>query len=185
MMSDELKALLKKGNDMPRGWRQEALWHDKVYRMWRSMWSRVYNHLNYFGSLIEPRYSSLSEYAKDIQKLENFDLFKENPQGWSIDKDNKIKGNRDYYFEALSLVPRKENSKERMSRKGSPNKNHFKPIIGINIDSNFIIVFKSRNDAKDKGFDLGNITKCCQKKIKSYKGYKWEYLDMNDRVKGC
>ena len=161
--------------DIPYSWLMEEEWRSKIYSMWNSMWHRVNKHPSYKDSKISENYSRLSNYFEDVLSLENFDLFKENPKGWSIDKDIKIKDNKDYYFEALSLVTLEDNTSERNIRKGYPNSGNFKPIIGINKDT--IILLKSRNEAKEKGFRPSNITLVCQGKRPHHKGYKWFYIN--------
>lgn len=160
-------------NDIP-GFlsRGQPKWHRVLYDKWRCMWSRVYTDIDWIGCQIQSNYKYLSNYVNDIMRLDNFDLFKENPNGWSIDKDIKIPGNRDYYFEALSIIPIKDNSIERNYRRGNPNPS--KPVIGL---SNKIILLKNVNEGFSLGFDGGAICKCCKKKWKTYKGYKWYYIN--------
>ena len=164
---------------MPRGWKSEVLWHRILYDKWYRMWSRVYNNIDYFGVLIQPKYKYLSGYVEDFQKLENFDLFKDDPKGWSIDKD--IKGGKHYYFENLSLVSISENTKDRNNRKGCYFSTTKKPIIAISIKDGSFILFNFVRQVIEKGYDPGEVSKCCNNKAKSHKGYKWYYFDMNDR----
>ena len=158
-----------------------------IYFMWRSMWSRVYGHLNYFGCQICPRYKYLSNYVKDIYRLDNFEYFKEHPElSWSIDKDFKIKNNRDYYFEALTLMTRSDNTKEANSRRNfsylhyseisaKVGKACRKPIIGISKES--IILLKYRNQARDFNFNPNMISNVLSKRAKTHRGYRWYYIN--------
>lgn len=53
-------------NDMSRGWAQgkiQPLWHKKVYKMWWSIWKRIYTNPYYFGSLICPYFKYLSNFV--------------------------------------------------------------------------------------------------------------------------
>jgi len=162
--------------DIPDYWIKEEEWRLSIYRKWRDMWERVKNDSAYNDCIICHNYIRLSNYFIDIIKLENFDLFKENPKGWSIDKDIKIPGNREYKFEALSLVTRSDNSKDMRARNKTPNPR--KPIIGISINDNSIIIFDFIRQSEGKGFDPRNIVKCLKGIRKSHKGYKWYYLNI-------
>lgn len=146
------------------------------------MWIRCKNpehsrYKTYKDCEIDERYRYLSNYINDVMKLENFDKLCQDPSKWHIDKDVKDPTNRHYTFNHLSIIYYKDNSKERMQRLGSPNMGNFKPIIGINKDTNSIILLKSRNEAKEKGFRPSNITLVCQGKRPHHKGYKWFYIN--------
>jgi len=173
------------------GWAKgkgQPKWHEVVFDMWKGMWERVYTHINYFGKTIQPKYKYLSEYVDDFQKLENFDLFKENPHGWSIDKDIKGGTHIGYYFEYLSLTTRSDNSKNRADRDGysqlhtkdaraKASKNKMKSIIGIPTVKGSIIIVDSVNNVRDKDFDPSAVSKCCKgKNDHKYKKYKWFYI---------
>ena len=173
MTLDELGVV----NDMYWGWISEAKWHESLYYRWKHMWKRCKDPSNkeynsYKDCEIDERYRKLSNYINDIKSLENFDKLCENPSKWSIDKD--IKGGKDYYINNLSIISIKDNIKERNTRRGNPNPPI--PIIGINIDDNTILIFKSLNSAKEKGFHPGLIKKYISTG-QTYKRYKWFYLD--------
>lgn len=56
-------------------------------------------------------------------------------------------------------------------------KSRSKKIIGYSLTETKVIILQNATQAKKFGFDHGNICKCCNGKLKSYKGYKWYYLD--------
>ena len=169
--------ILKYGNirDIPISWLKEELWRYNIYEMWKGMWRRVNEHRNYKDCSICHDYIRLSNYLLDILRLDNFNIFKENPKGWSIDKDIKIPGNKEYKFEALSLVTRSDNSKERQTRSPFCPERPKTPVIGIS--NNSILIFKSSRYAEALGFDASTIIKCCKGKRPSHKGYRWYYLN--------
>ena len=180
-------------NDMEEGWicgKDQPLWHRKVYQMWSSMWRRVYTDINYFGKTIQFEYKYLSKYVNDIMKLENFEAFKENPKGWSIDKDIKGGTLDGYYFEYLSLVTRSDNGRDTINRNGTALSefrfNPRRPIIAISPKSK--ILFKYLRQATDKGFDISCVCKCLKGERKLHKGYKWKYINYTHnkiyRIKG-
>ena len=167
-------------NDMERGWvngKTQPLWHKKVYRMWHLMWERVYGYENYFGSLIYPKFKYLSEYVKWIESQPRFEEFCSTCHKimWVIDKDMKVKGNRNYYPEYMTLTTQRENIYEVSTR----NKSRFIQRYIVGLADNSILLFKSLSDAKVKGFNPCNITLTCKKKQKSHKGYRWFYVNPN------
>lgn len=176
-------------NDMGRGWgngKYQPLWHFKVYKMWRHAWSRIYNDIHYFGCLIHPDFKYLSNFVEWIMSEPRFEDFCNTCDKitWSIDKDMKCPGNRNYYPEYMTLTTKSENTKERNKRKGNPNPKN--SIIAI--DNTKVLFFESTLDAQDKGFDSRNISKCLNKKQKTHKGYRWYRINYKHnktyRVKG-
>ncbi len=170
-------------NDMERGWvrgNTQPLWHRTVYDMWKKMWVRVYTGLHWFGRTIQPEYKYLSNYVNDIIKLDNFDLFKENPKGWCIDKDIKGGTYEGYYFQYLSLITRRENANEVWSTREKRYVQPLVPIIAISLKDNTILFFKSAKYAKSLGFRSSGICNCIKGRFKSYRGYRWFYLDWSD-----
>ena len=161
-------------NNMPKGWyrgEDQPLWHQKVYHMWKHMWSRVYTELNWFGCLIHPDFKYLSNYVDWIMQEPRFEEFCNTCDKvmWSVDKDMKVPNNRNYYPECMTLTTRIENSEECIKRRGNPNPNI--PVIAIN--SSKVLLFKSTRDARNKGFTQSTVSQCVNKKHKSHKGYKW------------
>ena len=182
--------------DKERGWKQgkgQPKWHKVLVDRWIDMWTRCNNpndwrYESYKDCKIDERYRTFSNYLNDIMQLDNFDKLCENPSKWHIDKDKIDPNNRCYYFEHLSIITNSDNSKERMSRKGSPMKNpdyakkngdsHKKSIKAININSGEVLYFDSQVDAAEElGILQGSISNCLYGRAKSYKGYKWEFLD--------
>lgn len=197
-------------NDMPRGWingKDQPKWHYVAYKMWISMWARCTcptnkNYKYYKDCSIYSEFKYLSNFILWLESEKDFISFVDNPKGWNIDKDIKFPDNRNYYPECMSLVTKTTNSKEQYSRNGSPiqgylgnnhprNTHPFRwdnaislkrvPIIGISLEDNTILIFKSLFDAESMGFSTSHISNCCKNKRKSHKGYRWDYLDFRDR----
>ena len=196
MSHDEVLRLLRFGMDM-KGWtsKDEPLWHSKVKSMWRGMWIRCYdptstNYKYYQDSIVYNDFKYLSNFVKWIMNEPRFEEFCNTcvKVHWTIDKDMKNSNNRNYYPEYMTLCTQNENTKARIESKGASMSNpQFykklkKPVVGINKDSNLIFIFKSAKDASEYlGIHSSAITSCCKGRLKSYKGYKWFYLDMNER----
>ena len=201
MTHEEVLQLLKDGYDKPRGWaggKDQPLWHQKVVRMWRGMWTRCYdpissNYKNYCLSIIHDDFRIFSNYLDWIMKQPRFEEFCStcDKVKWTIDKDKN--GNIHYFPEYMELTTQSENSKRRMQSKGSPMKDPLNakksgstrsyPIIGINVHDNTILLFKSAQDAElltNKKFTASCIAKCCRGQYKNggiHNDYKWSYLD--------
>ena len=169
---------------MPRGWvtgKGQPKWHELLFKRWRDMWSRCNNpehpgYDNYKDCKIDENYRYFSKYLNDIMQLENFDKLCDNPKYWHIDKDIKDPTNRHYYFEHLSIVYYKDNLDERFKRRGKPSPS--KPVIGIGIGRDCILLYKSITDTNLKRCLVRDCcNKCYGKKSNIYKGYKWYYIN--------
>ena len=155
-------------------------WHKKVYMMWRIMWKRVYGDIHWFGALIDPSFKYLSNYAKWVESQPNFEEFCAtcNKVRWSIDKDSKCLGNRNYYPEYMTLMTQSENCIERNNRNGNPSLKHMKPVIGIPLDrAKKIILTIGCNDVSKYGFNSCNVSSCLANRLKTHKRYKWYYVN--------
>ena len=167
-------------NDMERGWSQgkdQPLWHHKVYDMWRCMWGRVYTNVYWFGSLIHPSFKYLSNYVAWVESQPNFDDFCSTCDKirWSIDKDAKYPGNKNYYPEYMTLITQSENCQERNNRKGSAKPKQ--AVLGIPLDDvKKIFLTSSMQDVSNYGFNQGAVSNCIKKKFRQHKGYKWYKL---------
>lgn len=167
-------------NDMPRGWvrgKFQPIWHKKAYYLWYSNWDRCKNSKHpsyeyYKDCKIYEDFKYLSKFVDWLISEPRFKEFCETCDNisWSIDKDKKDINNRNYYPEYMTLTTVSENSKEMIDRRGNPNPKV--PVIAID-KNNKVLLFKSTLDAKKKGFDQGNISKCLKGKYKTHKGYKW------------
>ena len=93
---------------------------------------------------------------------------------WSVDKDSKCSGNKNYYPEYMTLMHHSDNARERINRNGDSFLKPKQPVIGIPLDdTKIIILVSSMSDVSKYGFDKGNIGRCLAKKFKQHKGYKW------------
>ena len=84
--------------------------HKDVRMLWKGILTRCYGRKvteAYKGCSICVRWVKLSNFIADIEKIPNFDkLFK---QGWSLDKDILVKGNKVYSPETCCIVPSEVN----------------------------------------------------------------------------
>ena len=196
MSHEDVNKLLRDGMDK-KGWtsKDSPSWHFKVKKMWRDMWIRCYDPTSakykyYIKSIIHDDFRIFSNYLDWIMKQPRFEEFCSTCDVimWSVDKDMKKKDNIHYFPEFMTLCTQSENSKARIETKGAAMLNPQyssklkKPVIGININDNTILLFKSAKDASDYlECYSGPITSCCKGNKPSYMKYKWYYLDMKDR----
>ena len=74
---------------------------------------------------------------------------------WTTHKDNQNHGTRN----------------KRISEKKSI------PIAQLTLGGKLVNVWKSSHDAeREGGYNQGNIINCCKGKLKTHKGYRWQYL---------
>ena len=88
------------------------------------------------------------------------------------------------FFENLELVTPKENINfgtgiarrtKSFSKKMTNNQKHSKRVGAFKNDE-LVFVFPSTREAHRQGFDCGSVSKCCNGKIKTYKGFTWRYI---------
>lgn len=188
MTHNEVLQLLKDGYNMERGWGRSEFWHNKVKHRWREMWLRCYDpthprYKDYQDVLISDDFKLFSNYLKWFMNQPNFTEFISSncSNKWHVDKDIKDPSNRHYFPQYMTLCLAKDNNKER-SKEHDYSKSRI-PVIGIDIINNTILLFKCPGDARefDSRFNPTHIRNCYLGKRKSHCGYKWYYLDMNDR----
>ena len=155
-------------NDKP-GWgsKNAPLWHFKVKNMWYKMWDRCNNpnrrdYKYYCESIIYEDFRYLSKYIEWIESQPRFKEFCSTCHEitWTIDKDMKCIGNKNYFPEYMTLCPLKENLKDRFDRCGYPTER--KAIKGTSLIDGSVLIFDYINEALDKGFNPSAISKCCR-----------------------
>lgn len=53
-----------------------------------------------------------------------------------------------------------------------------KKVIQINTETKEVIqIFNTVSEVRKQGFDDGQVSRCCNNKAKSHKGFKWMFLD--------
>lgn len=122
-------------------------------------------------------YISLSDNSGEIK---NYRLHKviyeaikgEIPEGLDVNHIDEDKTNNS--ISNLNLMTRKDNINwgsgiERRTEKLSKQVAAYK-------DGVLVMTFPSTREAERQGYSQGNISKCCNGKLKSYKGYQWRYV---------
>lgn len=108
---------------------------------------------------------------------------REVPEGFQLNHKDEDKTNN--HISNLELVTPKQNSNfgtrnARVSKamKGKLiNRQDQSKRVGAFKDGDLEMAFPSTAEAERNGYDSGHISKCCNGKLKTHKGYEWRYLD--------
>ena len=171
--------LMKDGNQPKtkvdgKNTREYILWRDMLKRCYSDKYHESYP--TYKDCIVCERWLIFANFLEDLPLIENYKLWKDNPNNRvSLDKDDKVKGNKVYSLNTCKFISNSDNVKERITRCGTTKPP--KKVMAINLTENKVIVFQSMAQAKELGFDSSNICRCCQGKQKAHKGYKWKYIE--------
>ena len=110
-------------NDMPYGWTSKNKKENiRIYELWSKMLQRCYSnnenvrekYKTYNDCCVCDRWLYLSNFVKDIQYIDGYQLWLNNPNKHiSLDKDIKSNGkNKCYCLEECMFVEQKDNSKQ-------------------------------------------------------------------------
>lgn len=145
-----------------------------LYYRWANMIGRCYSkkHSGYKsygakGCYVEDYLLNFKNYVKFVESLDGFDLLKNNPEKYHIDKDMKYVNNKCYSRETISIITKEKNIK-------IENKNKIVKIEAYDLDGNFVASFASICIAeKMTGIHRGNIAKNVRGEAKTAGGYIW------------
>lgn len=103
-------------NDMPRGWRIENEWNERVYIKWKDMLYRCYNeefhktNQTYIGCTVCERWLILSNFVEDVPKITGYDEKRFLNGELELDKDKKNNtDNKSYTMKYCTWLPKPEN----------------------------------------------------------------------------
>lgn len=154
-------------NDMPVGWIKNNDLNCRIYDAWRHMllrgteqyWNK---YPTYTGTTVCKEWTYLSKFEQDIQLLEGYDLWKNNPkQGIMLDKDIKMPGNKHYSKETCCFISHADSNRDVHNRhpeailkaKISATKTiekHKIPVRAINLTTNIFLMYSSQREASRK-----------------------------------
>lgn len=153
----------------------------RAYDLWVGVLQRCYSESyhkkqpSYIGCTVCERWLTLSNFLKDLPKIENYEFWKDNPsKRVALDKD--LKGNKHYSLESCTFVSQSTNSKEKSHNRPSGFCGELKPFYAINISSGSKFYFEVQGDcAKQLELDRRKISACLLGNRKTHKGYRFEY----------
>lgn len=155
------------------------------YSMWNSMRNRCYNikapqYKWYSNVYVQFSWKWFHRFYNDRVNFPNYFLAKkDNFKGWSLDKDIRVPGSREYNINTVSLVKISDNIKDRNFRcsKGSFGANR-KAIIGVDISTGKIYEYDSVIQSENDGFNHGCVSAACRNVYYGtdiYKNIRWRY----------
>ena len=68
-------------------------------------------------------------------------------------------------------------SKEKMSKANVNNPKLSKQVMQLTLNGELVKIWLSVNECCRNGFDQGNVSRCCNGKLKTYKGFIWRYIE--------
>ena len=175
-------------NDMPRGWITENDLNKRVYILWMNMLMRCGNdykniHKTYSNASCND-FIKLSDFNMLIKNIYNYDLWKDNPGLYELDKDIKSNGkNKKYSVDNCMFVLKSENISQSNKTRDTTylkNENNYqsRKIIQYDLDMNIINIFNCIKEASEKTHVIrSGISACCRGKRKMSGGYIWRYYD--------
>ena len=177
-------------NDMPRGWRKANNWNYRVYEVWKGMIQRCYSEKyherqsTYIGCVVCERWLTLSNFVKDITKIENYELWLNYPnQRVALDKDIKSNStNKCYCLENCCFTTIEENCRQANATRDNTylqdrtGEKHPRATLVDRFDKqgNYVDT-KYQFEYVEMGFHAGNISHCCKGRLKSTGGYIFKY----------
>ena len=164
-------------NDFP-GWgssKNRGTYEGKVYQSWRHMLTRCYNKKyletrpTYTGCSVCERWLTLSNFAKDIKSLPNYDLLVQGVNTF-LDKDIRVPGNKIYSPDTCMFVTKAQSSSDvirnhpgAINSKESIMKRSMKisrVVRVVNLKTKEVKVFRSQTEAsRATGVSQQNISR--------------------------
>ena len=156
----------------------------REYEVWSKMIARCYNKSLIPKSGITPtvckRWHCFANFLEDLPLIENYNLWLTNPkQRVALDKDLKqpTTENKIYSLETCIFLTASDNSKEvntRVDRTTQGGRNA-RQVVCVETGQ----VFQTVKQASEwAGVGDGNISRCCQGKIKTSGGFHWKYYEL-------
>lgn len=164
LITNETNVLNVAINDMYRGWIHENELNTRIYNVWYSMLSRCYSEAFlkrkpfYKKCYVCERWLRLSNFIEDISKIENYELWVNNPnQGIALDKDIKSSNkNVCYCLNECKFVTNKDNAEQSSKHKNLS-------VAQYDKYGNLIKVYVSTREAERiTDISHSSISYCCK-----------------------
>ena len=155
-------------------------------RIWsyvRNKWLKPYQHPSgYYYIVLSDNDNNVKNY---LYHRIVYEAVTGQPIPEELDVNHINEDKSDNRFENLNLMTRQENinhgtrnERARKSKINHPMRS--KQVAQYDKDGNLIQVWISTMEVQRQlGYSQGNISKCCQGKLKTYKGFIWKYTTEN------
>ena len=180
-------------NDMSKGWISQNKLNRRIYDTWHDMIKRCYStkyqekRKTYEKCYVCERWLKLSNFVEDINKIDNYELWLDNPnKRIALDKDIKYKNNKEYSLEKCQFITIEENTKQAVKTRnneylknniGSLHPKH-KIVAQYDLNNNLIKIWSCAEYAVNElNIKKQGISACCLGKYKQSGGFKWKYLN--------
>lgn len=180
-----------------RGWanhknRDQSDIEFRIYSLWHHMMMRAYSPKfqeqcpTYIGVTVCERWHRLSNFAEDISKIPNYELWRDNPRKCiCLDKDTLVPGNKEYALEKCTFLSKAESSRDVFTRCQAATKtpeakrknvlSRLKPILCTFPDGTQKVFESAMELERQYGFYHSFVAAICRGKKKSGYGCKFEY----------
>ena len=153
-----------------------------LYDQWLGMIKRCYNkedkYYKYYGGkgvYVSNEWHKFSNFVRDMEKKENYKEMITSKNKYHIDKDIKSNNKRYYSNDTVSIVKKEDNNKEMNKRNTHIADSKKIKVEQYDLSMKLINVFSSMSEAsRITGITTGNISSCCNGKLKTAGGYIWK-----------
>lgn len=148
----------------------------KEYRLWYGIFVRVYSKGKdekncYYGCTINERWHNFQNFCEDVRQLENYEKWKKSStkSEYALDKDIRVKGNREYSKDKCMFVLTSINSRY-SSITG-------KIYLATRLSDGYTEKFACQTDFSNKyNLTCVSISKCLGGKLSKHKGWTFKVL---------
>jgi len=150
----------------------------KEYCAWSSMIQRCYSEKyqakfpTYKECTVHERWHSFQNFCEDIQELENYQQWKDN-DGWELDKDIKVTGNKVYSKNTCMFVLETVNTNE-MNKRTEIDKLTGLVYMGISPTGEEYEFINQAEFARQHNLYQGSLNNCLNGRLKTHKGWTFK-----------
>lgn len=159
--------------------------HKQIYQRWFGIIQRCYSEKRhklkptYKGCEVCEDWLNFQNFAKDIELLMK-EMGLKNLDGYVIDKDSKIQGNKKYSKETISFISPSENSIERLLRNPTITGKTYK---GIRLIDRYEEEFVNQAEfARKYNLEPRRVSDCLLNKLKSIDGWIFETVKLKKKM---
>jgi hypothetical protein len=152
----------------------------REYNLWANMLTRCYNHKlhakhpTYLNCTVSEEWLNFQNFCRDIPKIKGYILWKNNHERYDLDKDKT--GSSIYSLSTCEFITKEENI--RLS--GLTGYSY----VAKRISDGYIEEFNNQSFfARKYNLCAGHISKCINGKLKTHKGWMFDYLKAEKYIK--